>query len=113
MLASYPPFVDDDPMKTYAKIMLGKVKYPRHFTPNAIEIIRGLLVAKPTKRLGIVHGGVSKIHHQAWFENFDWDALFEGSIPAPIIPKISSDEDRSNFETGIYTEVLFIFFAFF
>lgn len=25
MLASYPPFYDEDPMKTYAKIMHGQV----------------------------------------------------------------------------------------
>ncbi|ETO24530.1 protein kinase, cAMP-dependent, catalytic chain [Reticulomyxa filosa] len=105
MLASYPPFVDDDPMKTYAKIMLGKVKYPNHFSAGAIEIVRGFLVAKPTKRLGIIHGGATKIHKQSWFDTFDWDALFDGNIPAPIIPKITGDEDRSNFEVGIYSEI--------
>ncbi len=32
MLASYPPFYDEDPMRTYAKIKAGEVAYPIHFS---------------------------------------------------------------------------------
>merc|ERR1719216_786314 len=37
MLASYPPFFDEDPMKTYAKIMHGNISFPKHFSPAAID----------------------------------------------------------------------------
>jgi len=99
MLASYPPFYDEDPMKIYAKIMFGKIKYPKHFSQESIEIIKGLLTLKATKRLGIINGGIQKIYELKWFQKFDWKALQNGTMKAPIIPHIQSKEDRSNFET--------------
>jgi serine/threonine protein kinase len=44
MLASYPPFFDEDPMKTYAKIMHGTISFPSHFskvglTPFHVQLI--------------------------------------------------------------------------
>ncbi len=41
---------------------------------------------------------MTKIQEYNWFKDFDWEALFAGTMPAPIIPKIESKEDRSNFE---------------
>ena len=100
MLASYPPFYHEDPMKTYAKIMYGRVNYPKHFTKNAVDIIKSFLNAKPTKRIGIIKGGIDMIKQHKWFSTFDWDALFKSNMKAPIIPIIKSEKDRSNFESA-------------
>merc|ERR1719355_427429 len=32
MLASFPPFFDDEPMMTYRKIIQCRIKFPRYFT---------------------------------------------------------------------------------
>ncbi len=32
------------------------------------------------------------------FAGFDWTALYEKRLPAPIVPKIKSPEDTSNFD---------------
>jgi serine/threonine protein kinase len=64
MLASYPPFYDEDPMKTYAKIMQGTINFPSHFSKEAVSIIKKLLQHKPTKRLGVVNGGAAEISQQ-------------------------------------------------
>ena len=98
MLASYPPFYDEDPMRTYAKIMRGTVSYPSHFSKASVSLINGLLQAKPAKRLGSLKGGVSDIKTHAWFDGFDWSALIERRLTAPIIPKIRSETDLSNFD---------------
>jgi len=82
--------------------MFGKIKYPKHFSQDSIEIIKGLLTLKPTQRLGIINGGTQKIHELKWFQKFDWKSLQNGTMKAPIIPHIQSKEDRSNFE--IYDE---------
>eukprot|EP00479_Gromia_sphaerica_P013959 TRINITY_DN804_c0_g1_i5.p1 TRINITY_DN804_c0_g1~~TRINITY_DN804_c0_g1_i5.p1 ORF type:complete len:366 (+),score=74.24 TRINITY_DN804_c0_g1_i5:239-1336(+) len=87
MLASYPPFYDEDPLKTYAKIMQGNPYYPRHFTKDAVLLIKGLLESKPTQRLGVIQGGVDRIKQHAWFEGYDWEGLKNRTIKAPIIPK--------------------------
>jgi serine/threonine protein kinase len=98
MLASFPPFYDEDPMKTYAKIMHGKIKYPSHFSKEAVSLVKKLLNRKPTKRLGVVKGGAKNIKDHAWFKRFRWDKLENGTMKAPIIIPIKDKYDLSNFE---------------
>jgi serine/threonine protein kinase len=106
MLASYPPFYDDDPMKTYAKIMHGTIMFPSHFTKSAVSIIKRFLTHKDTKRLGVVKGEAKVIKKQAWFkegsenekEGFQWDKLLNYELTAKFIPEIKNDGDLSNFE---------------
>eukprot|EP00479_Gromia_sphaerica_P012794 TRINITY_DN6881_c0_g1_i1.p1 TRINITY_DN6881_c0_g1~~TRINITY_DN6881_c0_g1_i1.p1 ORF type:complete len:121 (-),score=21.97 TRINITY_DN6881_c0_g1_i1:178-540(-) len=98
MLASYPPFYDEDPMKTYAKIMNGHVTYPKHFSRDAVDLITKLLQPKSTKRLGVINGGADNIKNHLWFKGFSWEDLANGTMRAPIIPTIKNEEDLSNFE---------------
>jgi len=98
MLASYPPFYDEDPMKTYAKIMHGHVSFPMHFSKAAIDLIKSLLHPKPTKRLGVIKGGAALIKAHPWFKGFDWEAFIKKKLPAPIRNPIKDPEDLSNFE---------------
>jgi len=97
MLASFPPFFDDEPIETYRKIIRGRVKFPRYFTPEARDLIRGLLRNKPTKRLGILKGGAQNIRKHGWFYGFNWDKLYKGTLTAPIINKVRNNKDLSNF----------------
>lgn len=46
MLAGYPPFFDEDPIKTYGKIMSGTITFPMHFSKQAMDLIRKLLNPK-------------------------------------------------------------------
>lgn len=34
MLAGYPPYFDDDPVKLYEKILGGKLRFPPRFDPD-------------------------------------------------------------------------------
>jgi len=104
MLASYPPFYDEDPMKTYAKIIHGSITFPSHFSKDAINLIQKLLYPKPTKRLGVVNGGAKLIKKHAFFKGFDWEALFNRKLKPYIIPKIKSPEDLSNFDESAEKE---------
>jgi len=98
MLASYPPFYDEDPMKTYAKIMHGQVAFPMHFSKPAVDLIRRLLHSKPTKRLGVVKGGAKLVKEHPWFKGFNWEAFEKQSMEAPIILPVKDKYDLSNFE---------------
>lgn len=98
MLASYPPFYDEDPMRTYAKIMAGDVTYPSHFSKPAVSLIKKLLNAKSTKRLGVVKGGAKLIKKHPWFEPLDFEKLNERALKAPMIPNIKNAMDLSNFD---------------
>src|ERR1700753_2877510 len=98
MLASYPPFYDEDPMKTYAKIMHGAVNFPSHFSQEAVSLIKKLLQHKASKRLGIIQGGAAAIKEHPWFNGFDWAALYNRQMRPPIIPNIKNAHDLSNFD---------------
>lgn len=52
MLAGYPPFFDDNPFGIYEKILAGRIYFPPHIDPVAKDLIKKLLTADRTKRLG-------------------------------------------------------------
>lgn len=52
MMAGYPPFYDDEPLGIYQKILEGKLKFPWHVDRPSRELIKRLLTADLTKRIG-------------------------------------------------------------
>jgi len=98
MLASYAPFYDEDPMKTYEKIIHGEIAFPSEFSKDAIHLIKKLLNPKPFKRLGVTKGGASAIKKHPWFKGFDWDALLEKKLAAPLVPEIRDNIDMRNID---------------
>jgi serine/threonine protein kinase len=65
MIAGYPPFYDEDPMKTYGRIMSGQFSFPMHFSKQAMDLIRKLLNPKAGKRYGVLAGGATLIKNQS------------------------------------------------
>jgi len=98
MLAGYPPFYDEDPMKTYGRIMSGQITFPMHFSKTAIDLIKKLLNPKASKRYGCLAGGAALIKNHAWFARFDWRAFLSRRLPAPVVLPVKSPEDMSNFK---------------
>merc|ERR1740123_1475878 len=98
MLASFPPFFDDEPIETYRKIIKCRIKFPRYFTTEAKELIKSLLRAKATKRLGVIKGGAKNIRAHPWFNGFDWDGLTGFTLTPPIVPTVRGIDDISNFD---------------
>jgi serine/threonine protein kinase len=82
----------------YAKIARGKFKYPTHLSREAKTIIRDLLQPSPNKRLGVIKGGAKSIKKHAWFKSFDWDALLNHKLKAPIKIEVSDPFDMQNFD---------------
>jgi len=98
MLAGYPPFYDEDPLGIYQKILEGKIKFPWHFDRHSKDLIKKLLTADLTKRIGNLKGGADDIKKHKWFAGLDWDQLLKREIPAPIVPAVKSKDDTSNFD---------------
>ncbi|GAA5878131.1 hypothetical protein JCM1840_002251 [Sporobolomyces johnsonii] len=86
LLAGYPPFFADNPLEIYEKILTGKFGVPHHIDPVAKDLIRRLLTADLTKRLGNLKNGAQDVKNHQWFEGVDWDAVKRKEIRAPIIP---------------------------
>merc|ERR1711997_477737 len=98
MLASFPPFFDDEPMMTYRKIIQGKFKFPRYLSAQAKDLISKFIKLKSTKRYGVIKGGATLIRQHSWFKGFNWDNLNQQTIKPPIKNKVKSPKDLSNFD---------------
>ncbi|KAJ3285934.1 hypothetical protein HK104_009247 [Borealophlyctis nickersoniae] len=99
MLAGYPPFFDENPFGIYEKILAGRIVFPTHFDSAARDLIKRLLTADRTKRLGNLKAGSEDIKKHKWFRGVDWDALLKKHVQAPIIPVVAHAGDTRNFET--------------
>ncbi|KAI1298188.1 hypothetical protein EDD11_006870 [Mortierella claussenii] len=98
MLAGYPPFFDDNPFGIYEKILAGRIYFPAHIDSTAKDLIKKLLTADRTKRLGNLKGGSEDIKNHKWFRGVDWNGLRERRVEAPIVPPHLHPGDTSNFE---------------
>ena len=90
MLAGYPPFFDDHPLGIYEKVLRNEIAFPSHIDPYAKDLIRGLLTADRSKRLGNLRGGAKDVMSHAWFAGVDWGSLERKEIGAPIVPRVAS-----------------------
>ncbi|GHJ86288.1 hypothetical protein NliqN6_2690 [Naganishia liquefaciens] len=98
MLCGYPPFFDDHPLGIYEKIIANKVAFPSHVDPYAKDLIRRLLTADRSKRLGNLRGGAKDVMAHRWFTGVDWSILESKRIAAPIIPHVANRGDSQNFQ---------------
>lgn len=97
MLTGQTPFYDDSTQAMYEKIVAGIFPFPAHVSPDARDLVKRFLVKKPTKRLGVISGGVKLIKEHPFFSGFDWDALMARKLPAPYKRPIKDKYDRGNF----------------
>jgi len=102
MLAGYPPFYDEDPLGIYQKILEGKIKFPWHVDRSVKDLIKKLLTADLTKRLGNLKNQADDVKKHKWFNTGQstwWEDLYEKKMEAPIKIQVTDGEhDTSNFE---------------
>jgi len=101
LLAGYPPFRSKehrgDMVKLYERITGGVYTCPPSFSPEAVSFVEALLQHKPTQRLGVIQGEAQNVFGHPWFTGFDFSALKNRTMRAPIIPYIEDGKDLSNF----------------
>ena len=98
MLVGIDPFSDDDPMKTYQKILKGKINFPKTIDKDAKSLIKHLLTQDTSKRCGCLKNGVKDILNHRFFDGFDWKNFVYLTLTPPYIPDVKSEDDTSNFE---------------
>lgn len=109
MHAGHAPFLDDDPMNIYKKIINTKPKYPEGFDSRLKSLVKHLLRRDLSKRFGNMVGGVNDIKEHRFFETIDWNKLLAKTIDAPYkptLPAISNKEtpflrERTNDATAV------------
>ncbi|XP_068745204.1 cGMP-dependent protein kinase 1-like isoform X1 [Montipora capricornis] len=101
LLTGSPPFYASDPMKTYNIILRGMdvIVFPKKIGRNPQNLIRRLCKENPTNRLGYQKDGLADVKRHKWFHGFHWQGLLEGTLEAPIKPKVKSSTDYNNFDS--------------
>lgn len=98
MLVGMPPFYNENQAKLYENIVNQKARFPPAFDLVARDLIESLLQKDPSRRLGMLAGGVNDIKRHLWFREVQWDLLAEGRIKPPYKPSVSGEGDASNFD---------------
>lgn len=102
MLSGYSPFADhveNSQVTIYKNIIAGKYSFPSFLTDNvAKDLVRKLLIAKDSKRLGCLKNGAQDVKDHPWFSTIDWVALLEKRVPPPIVPELRGATDTSQFD---------------
>ena len=70
-----------------------------YFDRDAKDLIRKLLTADLTRRLGTLHGGASDIKNHPWFKSVDWAKALASGLAPPYVPRIASGGDTSHFDS--------------
>ncbi|OQV25875.1 Protein kinase DC2 [Hypsibius exemplaris] len=98
MLAGHPPFFSENPIEIYQKILDAKIRWPKQFDLVAKDLIKKLLVADRTKRLGNMKNGVQDIKLHRFFKSLNWSSCLNKEIQPPYLPRVSHAGDSSNFD---------------
>ena len=96
LLAGYPAFCADEPIKVYALVLKAHPAVPRSFPRRAKELISLLLRPQPHTRLGAMRGGSVDVACHSFFDPIDWMALLSRQLEAPLIPVVALDEVAQN-----------------
>ena len=78
-------------LKKQAKI--DREDVPDGWSLESVDFINKCLKRKESRRLGFRHG-ISELKNHSWFQDFDWESLFNKTMPAPFVPKKAGNYDK-------------------
>ena len=73
--------------------------HPSYFERDAKDLIRKLLTADRTRRIGTLHGGAGDIKAHSWFRRVNWDTALASGLTPPYAPIVKGVSDTSNFDS--------------
>ncbi|XP_018414007.1 PREDICTED: ribosomal protein S6 kinase alpha-5 isoform X4 [Nanorana parkeri] len=101
LLTGASPFTVDGEKNSQAEISKRILKsdppYPPEMSGLVKDLIRGLLMKDPKKRLGCGPDGSDEIKKHPFFKTINWDDLAAKKVPAPFKPVIKDELDVGNF----------------
>ena len=101
LLTGASPFTLEGEQNTQREIMKQILRceppMPNFLSKDVSDFILRLLVKDPQQRMGGGPTGAEEVKSHKFFRSINWDDLLRKNIPAPFVPKITSDTDVSNF----------------
>ncbi|EDV19626.1 uncharacterized protein TRIADDRAFT_51134 [Trichoplax adhaerens] len=104
MMCGRLPFYNKDHEVLFELILMEDIKFPSRISERARSLLGGLLTKDPKKRLG---GGVrdaEEVTEHEFFEEINWQDLYDRKISPPFKPHIKSTTDTSNFDSDFTSE---------
>jgi serine/threonine protein kinase len=82
MLFGEPPFLCADKKELFKKIVTERLKIDKKkLTPEAVDLLKGLMEKNPLKRLGA--DSISTVKNHIFFKDTDWDSVLERKEKMP------------------------------
>jgi len=108
MLLGYSPFYKEniDQMTLFKRIVKVQFSFPAwcEASDASQDLVKKILVLKPTNRLGSLAGADADIREHIWLSSVSAKELLSKSIKAPWVPKIKNPFDVSNFDNWDHLE---------
>jgi serine/threonine protein kinase len=98
LLVGHTPFCGDTSQQTFTNIMSGQVAFPADIDHVTRDIIMRFLRGNPAERFGCFQEGAVTVKRHRFFQGIVWSQLYQGNIPAPLVPKLDSPFDSRYFE---------------
>lgn len=100
LVAGIPPFFDKDKRVMYRNIIHKQVKFPSYFSEHLKDLVTGLLIKDPRKRLGCrkEYGEADEVRKHPFFKALDFDKLYRMAYPIEYKPEVKGEMDLSNFD---------------
>ena len=91
MLTGVTPYYDKNKNNLFYNIEQGNLTIPNFVSDNAKSLLKGLLQKDPKKRLGGGHRDAEEIKEHKFFEDVDWDKIYEKKIKPPKALKVNNN----------------------
>lgn len=84
MLVGTPPYFSRDKIELFHNIKHGTLRFPKHISEEAKDLILKLLERNPRERLGSGPLGVQEIKEHPFFRDIDWDMVLRRQLRPPL-----------------------------
>jgi serine/threonine protein kinase len=98
MLIGIPPFSNQNLNRLYRSIRNDPIRFPESVSPEAQDLLLGLLDRNPLRRLGARRGGERDILAHPFFAGLNREAVLKREVVPEWAPVMQSLTDISNFE---------------
>ena len=85
-------------------LALVQPKYPRWFSDDVVDLLKGLLNKNQDDRLGGGDNDAEDIRNHPWFADINWDDVLAKKLNPPIVPSVDFDSDTVNFDEYFTTQ---------
>lgn len=75
-------------------VNIKQSKLPYGWTFEAMDFINQWIKRKKFERLG--HRGIGEVKNHPWFQDFDWNALYNKTLKAPFVPPKQDNFDNKS-----------------